>query len=346
MNDTTATEALVAEEAPENAAATEDEAYGAAFDKIAADGITEDDDPETPEDKAEPEGDIDPEGEDAEGEPEKPKAKAPTDLPGGIKAAWDSFSKEVQESIVASQRDMAQKLSDQGRMVQGLSPIRDVLVTAAKEMPHLANMRPEQVASEIFSLAKISQEFQSKPVETLLGLAKKHGMEQALREALTDGTVSQASSTNVALQNEVMDLRQQLARVSSPDYFRERFSSVSREYETNNEVKNFADTAEHWAEVESILPNYIPLVQAEMGDGASAKDVLSAAYELAVQRKLPGAKAKLQAADEAVIAIDPKRTEAAIKAKSVNVQGTINGKGRALTEDQALAAAYDRIARN
>lgn len=39
---------------------------------------------------------------------------------------------------------------------------------------------------------------------------------------------------------------------------------------------------------------------------------------------------------------DPKRTDAVLKAKSINVTGKQSGKARDLTEDEALAAAYDR----
>lgn len=83
-------------------------------------------------------------------------------------------------------------------------------------------------------------------------------------------------------------------------------------------------------------------MRSELGQNASPKDVLKAAYELAVQRRMPDTKAKEPPVEEAKATPDPKRTEAAIKAKSVNVSSTTTGKEREMTEDEILSAAYRR----
>ena len=337
----TAAEALVADEAMTETQ-TEDEAYSTAFDRITEGKPIEEPDPVN---EAEPEPDV-AENDADEPEPEhEEKAEAPSDLPGGVKAAWESFSKEVQEAIIASQRDMAKKVSDQGRLVSGIAPIRDVLIEASKEMPHLMGMKPEQVATEIFTLAKISRDFNDRPTETMMGLIKKHGIEAQVKAALNGVEAPAEAAQATALKTEIANLQRQLQQFASPDYIRQQVSQVSSEERATSEVQNFASTAEHWAAVEEYLPQYIPVVQAEMGESASVKDILSAAYDLAVLRRLPGSRAKPQAADEAAAQVDPKKAEAAIKAKSVNVSGKSAGKDRVLSEDEALSAAYDRIAR-
>ena len=78
---------------------------------------------------------------------------------------------------------------------------------------------------------------------------------------------------------------------------------------------------------------------------ASATDILKAAYDAAVSRLVPEA-SKAQVEDASATDAeqpDPEKTKAALKAKSVNVKSTPNGKQRVLSEDEALAATWDRL---
>lgn len=325
MTDTTAP-ALVADEAMPDAD------LSAAFDRITAEDPIEDAEQPATEAEAAPE---------PAQEPEQEQEPAPTDLPAGVKTAWASLTPEAREAVTNSHREMSRKLAEQTRFVNGLGPIRDVLAQAAREMPNLANMRPEQVAAEVMSLAKVSRDFAEKPVETLLGLAKKHGMENALRQAL--GDAPQDASQAIALQNEISALKQQLQRVSDPEYVRSQVSAVSAERQIIDEVTAFAQGAEHWAEVENHIPSFVPIMREKLGQNASAKDVLAAAYDAALTIYLPDVKAQAQAAATAAQP-DPK-TEAALKAKSVNVRATASGATRVMTEDEVLSAAFDRAHR-
>jgi hypothetical protein len=90
------------------------------------------------------------------------------------------------------------------------------------------------------------------------------------------------------------------------------------------------------------MPAFVQAARDELGHGASPKDVLTQAYNTALETLLPGIKAKSQAADEAAVATDPARTAAALKAISTNVTGKQSGKTRDLTEEEALGAVYDR----
>lgn len=281
--------------------------------------------------------------EEPESEPEK-AVEVPTDLPKAIKEAWGDIPEAAQQAFVDSQRRMSRQLADQGRLVQAISPIKDALVTASSELPALANMRPEQVAQEIMDLAKISQDFNSKPVETMAMLMKQHNLEGAMRQYLGGERPNEAALQNNQLRNEITKLQRQLQQVSDPEYLRSQMQTFTSETQAVSEVEKFAQTADHWSEVEAQMPAAIAFVKNARPD-ASPQDVLQSAYDLAVSQTLPEVtKAKQEeAAEHAAIPVDPARTEAAKKAKSVNVRSTTAPKPKALSEAEELSRVYDRM---
>lgn len=297
------------------------------------------------EDEAEaPEGEADPEPE-AEATPDPVIEPAPTDLPLAVKNAWAALPPDAREAVAKSHREMSQRLADQGRLVQGISPIRDAMVEAAKLAPHLTGMTSAQVAGEVVKLVSIGQELSAKPVETLARLAKLHGIEGDLAQFLGGQPVSQNGQTEVALRNEIATLKQQVARYGDPEYFREQVTAINSQERVLTDVQSFAKSAEHWADIEPHLPKVIPLVKEQLGESASAQDVLSRAYDLALSIYLPDAKATPQTATEATPAADPKKAEAAIRAKSINVTGKPSGATRELSDRDRMSATYDRLMR-
>jgi len=319
-----ATAEALAVEAP---AYDEDAALDAAYDKASAE-------PETVESPA---------AEPAKEEPtiaETVAEEAPTDLPAAVRKEWAALTPEARDAVVSAQRDMGRKLSDSMRLVQGLEPIRSVLAKAVADMPHLANMKPEQVAADVLSLARISAQFAENPVAAFMGLAKKHGIEAQLRAAFSGQEAPAAD-----LHKEIATLRGELARVADPDYFREQVSAVALQERAMADVTAFSETAEHWGAIEPHLPQVIPLVQSQLGPSASPRDVLKRAYDVALGIYLPDVKATAAPADKAPALPDPARTATALKAKSVNVPGGTTGKAAPMSEDDALDAAWDRAQR-
>lgn len=303
--------------------------YGAVYDKLTA----EPDAPETPTEATEA----------AEvAQPPQEAVEAPTDVPVALRKHWQALPEDAREAVLSSQREMSRKLSDMGRQVQGISPIRDVLVDAVKANPAIANMRPDELARDVMELAQFSAAFKSKPLETFISLAQKHGMTDALRQAL--GGQPQAAQQTATLQNEIAALKQQLARAADPEFIREQVSAVTMQERVMSDVQAFAAQQEHWGEVEAFMPKVIPLIREAMPE-ASGKDVLAKAYDLALQTYRPDLKAKAQAAVEAAATPDPERTQAALKAKSINVTGRTTGKPREMTEEEIYSAAYDRAVR-
>jgi hypothetical protein len=325
-----ATEAMSAQVAEALTTTTEDDEpdYSAAFDRITA---------ESPVEAAEPAPEAQEAPAEAEAAPEA--TEAPTDVPVALRKHWQELPEDARDAVLTSQREMSRKLSDMGRQVQGISPIRDVLVDAVKANPAIANMRPEELARDVMELAQFSAAFKSKPMETFISLAQKHNMVDALRQAL--GGQPQQAQQSAALQTKIAALEQQLARAADPEFIREQVSAVTTQERVLSDVQAYAAQQEHWADVESHLPKVIPLVKEAMPD-ASAKDVLAKAYELALQTYRPDLKAKAQAAVEAAAQPDPERAKAAIQAKSINVTGRTAGKPREMTEEEIYSAAYDR----
>lgn len=325
MIDATA-QALAGDDVAPSETYDEDAALSAAFDKAQGED--------------EPEQAIEPEVE-PEQEPEavEPAPEAPSDLPKGLRDQWANVPEEARAALMDSHREMSRKLGDQGRLIQGLAPIQSAVMEAVKDMPFLADMQPGDVAREMMELAKAGQALNTKPVETVLALARRYNVENQIRAAFS-GQPEQPDTS--AMMKKIAQLESQLKQATSPDYIREQVSSFTNETRVVDEVTNFAKSVEHWDKVEQHIPMLVPAVKAKLGESASTTDVLKLAYETAIGLYAPESKAKAEVAPQATNAPDPEKTEAALKAKSVNIPGKATGRTRALSEDEALAAAYDR----
>lgn len=108
---------------------------------------------------------------------------------------------------------MGNRLADQGRYIQALNPIKDVLVQAAQEIPNLMNMKPEQVASEIMVLAKVSRDLQEKPLETLMGIVQKRGLGAQMVAALSGQPPANDEKQVSDLKNHISALEKRLEQV-------------------------------------------------------------------------------------------------------------------------------------
>lgn len=321
---------------------------GALYDKMTAQGI-EEAEPAEPAPQPEPEQvaaeEAPPAEAEAAPEPAPEPVEVPTGLPADLRSHWAKVPAEAREAILKDRDGLQRKLSDMGRQVQGIAPVREALVEAVQRFPALSNMKPQDAAREIFQLAEISQQFAEKPVETMLGLVRKHGLEKAMAQALGGQPVTQDATQVNTLRTEIQRLQRQLAQVSDPEYLAEKVTQITTQRDVLNSVQKFAAEAEHWEAVEEHIPLYIPAVKAKLGNGASEKDILAAAYERAIQDFVPEAKAPKPAAVEAPAVPDPERVKAALNAKSVNVSGRSTGTRRVLTEAEELSMAYDRAAK-
>lgn len=316
--------------------------YEAAFDAIVARDEPEEAEAveapaETQEAEPAPEAQAEPE---AAPEPAPEPVQAPSDVPLGVKEHWASIPEGAREAIVQSQREMAQKLTDQGRMVAGLNPIKNTLTEMVKEFPAMANMRPEQVISEMRQLATINQAFNDNPIKAVMGLVEQHGLRDQFIAAMQGQQPGQSAQMVPQLRRELAELK----RALDPETMRQNFLGIQTEATVTQQVEKFAaDHADTWPQVEPHLMSAIPAVQSFLGEEAAPEAVLSQAYEL-VASQLGLAKAPpKETADEAVPKPDPERAKAVKAAESVNVSGSREGKPRELTEEEALARKFDEI---
>jgi hypothetical protein len=309
--------------------------YGAAYDRLTA---------EEPVDAPAEAESAPVEAAEATAEVETPAevAEAPTDLPRGVKNHWKDLPEEAREAVLTAHREMARHNGEMGKLVKGLEPIREVLVSAVKDLPALANMKPEQVAQEVVVLSRAIADFRTKPLETFLNLAKEHNMTDALRQAL--GGQQQGAETTAALHTQIRQLQEQVSRAANPDFIREQVAAVTTQERVMSDVTSFAAERPHWGEVEAYMPDVIRMLQKATPD-APPKDLLAKAYDTALTIYRPDLKAPAKAAVEAAAQPDPERAKAAIQAKSVNVPGQTAGKQRQLTEEEAYDAAWERANR-
>jgi hypothetical protein len=274
-------------------------------------------------------------------EPQEAAPEAPTGLPQGIRAKWADLPEPARDELTRWHDSLNRRMAEQGRVVQAAKPVFDVLVKAAQEIPTLADMTPDQIARDVFSMAQLQSQFAQKPVQTLIGIAQQHGALDALRQALAGASPDKTAQENIALAQELRQLRAQLQKVADPNAIDERVTQTITMRETQRMVEDYARSKDHWGDVESVIPQMIPLAKQRLGSSASAQDVLDAAYDMAIHA-IPDLRAKVAAAAQAPAAADPARTAAQVKAKSVNVRSTASGQPKPASEREALERVWDK----
>jgi hypothetical protein len=326
--------------ATEAPAPTEEEAMAAVWDKMAANGI-------------EPEPEVEP-AQEADQAPEPvadaaPEAKpehapvpvdVPHDLPKGIRDKWAEMPEAARDAVLSSHRELGRKLADQGRVVQAAKPVFDVLVEASQQIPSLANMTPAQIATDVFKMAQIQGQLAQDPVRTILGIAQQYGAVDGIRQALGNQAPDAAAQQNIALVQEVRQLRAMLQQNADPSALEQRVMQTLTIRDTERMVSEYAAQKDYWGDVEPVIPQMIPIAQQRLGPSASAKDVLDAAYDMAIHA-IPDLRAKLNTAAAAPAQPIPDRTAAQMKAKSVNVKSTPTAP-RAQSDEEAMAAVWER----
>jgi hypothetical protein len=327
----------------ETPALSEEDAMGALYDTLTADGVT--DEPEEATEDAAPEIKVEEKPETVaeidDPAPDPAKVDAPTDLPSSIRAKWADMPEDARDAVLSSHRELTRKMADQGRIVQSSKPVYDVLVRAAQEIPTLKDMTPDQIATDVFKMAQIQGQLAADPVNTLLGIAKQYGALDAMKQAIGGQNPSQAAQENVTLMQEIRQLRSQLQSGTDPRAIEDRINQTLTVRETERMVSEYATQKEYWGDVEPLMPQFIPMAQQRLGEGASTKDVLDAAYDMAIHA-IPDLRTKATVPAKAQTQPDPARTQAQLKAKSVNVKSTSSGKSAPMTEEQRLAAIWDK----
>lgn len=264
-----------------------------------------------------------------------PKSEAPGILPKAVRDKWGDLPEDVQEAFKASQEDMARRLGDATRQQQAIGPIFDAVKRAAAEIPQMANMKPTDIADEVFKLAGWAQSLQQDPVAALMSMAEQTGAADALKARLGGEQPSELAM----LRQEMAAMRAEATRQQNSAGIEQIVDQRVQEQSATATVEQFARSKADWAEVEPHMPHFVQIMQAEK-PGATPGEILEAAYEQAVfavpslrQQRLDAAQAEKVAQEKA---------QAAQQAAAINLKPNGAGQKTPLTEEQELSAIWDR----
>lgn len=290
-----------------------------------------------PEVEAAPEGEAAEEAAEAEAEAEEAPAELamPTDLPKELAPHWAAIPEEARTAIAETQRRMASSLADLGRRARAFEPIQSAVMDAAKSNPDYMNMTPDQIAADLKELQATRSNLLRNPVQTMAQVAELLGVTDQLAAHFTGGQQGRPRRAEPPITPQSIQAIVQQAIAQD----RQQAEISTQQAALSTEVDTFAKSAEHWEAVAPSLARFVEIAQDQALPGTPEKDILEKAYTMAVNAF--GLKASAKAAAPAPAKPDPRRAEAAIRAKSVNVTGKA-GKPSAVTAREAMAAAYDR----
>ncbi|RMD94237.1 MAG: hypothetical protein D6811_03280, partial [Alphaproteobacteria bacterium] len=115
----------------------------------------------------------------------------------------------------------------------------------------------------------------------------------------------------------IAQLQDMLAQVANPQAIQQMVDQQVTVRSLEQTIASWAAQQPHWQAVETKIPHYINMVQEEYPQ-LSEMDTLQRAYDMAVRAEGLGTQ---EAAAQAPAKPAPRRVEAAIKARSVNVKG-------------------------
>lgn len=274
---------------------------------------------------------------------------APAHLPQAIKAAWGKIPVEARTAIASHQQEMDRKFSEVGRQLSAVKPIADRFAHVQQNHPEFQGMTPDQMAQGAVELAAVQTRLERGSPEDrtdmILQIAQRYGVLGQIAGKLSGKEPDQNSQVSF-LEQKIANLEQQLSKSPQIDEqtIEDRISQAMESRQVQTEVESFAEKADFWADVENVMPGYIQMVRGTNPE-IGISQALELAYDMAINAD-PIVRQKVRELEAKATTKQPdtKRVDAAKKAASINVKSTVNGSGREVSEDDALAMAYDRAA--
>ena len=326
-----------------------DDAIGAAYDRLVTNNGSDRGDGgqfKSPNGEAESAGVADEAGAGAVIEaPAVAETPAPAHLPQSIKTLWPSMTEDARKAWSSHVTETDRKFGEVGKQLGQIKPFHDEFAAAMSKYPEFKALPPAELAQRAVRLAAVQVELQRNPVGTILDIARQSGALDKLAEVFQGKSPSGDQGHLVArLEREVSELKSQLGKAADPETIRETVSHTMAEKAAEANLDSWAKAREHYEEVKADLPYYVAKVIESKGRERPHQDTLDDAYDMAINAN-PAVRAKIRAAEAKATAAqtDPKRTDQARKAASINVKPSANGKDRPMTEDEAMASAYDRM---
>ncbi|RWL45300.1 MAG: hypothetical protein EOR60_15270 [Mesorhizobium sp.] len=262
-----------------------------------------------------------------------------------VKQAWEKAPAELRKFVADREQELQQRLSDHGRQVSAFKPLQEVFDRNARYFDQNTGKKidgkvvtPAQAVEYLFN---VQNAMEAAPVETVMDIIDRYGI-RAKVAALFGQTVQQGENE---LRQEIAGLKQMLASVHNSANIDDRISQRLQERDSitaaNEELSRLSADKPLYSEIpEKRMVSFIQDAWDRLGSAASKEAVFNLAYDMAVNAD-PDLRAKAAAA-KAAAPKDTGKVDAAKRANSVNVTSTASGRARVLSEDEELAAVYDR----
>lgn len=260
----------------------------------------------------------------------------------GMDEDWKKIPADVQTKIAAREQEIHARMSDQGRQISTYKPVHDIFEQNKDllENRRTPDGRPVTPAFAAAFLLEAQRRIDANPIGALVEMAERFGLRDHLKAALNGQLQFQRIQPPAASQQSSLTAAD-VERIVKDAVTQDTSARAAAE-----EVDRLSKDKPLFSEIaEDDMVHFIHKARAKLGDAASKEAVFDAAYDMAVHAD-PTLRAKAAAAakeKQAAAAQGSKRTEDAKRANSINVSSTSSGKGRELTEDELLAAAYDEI---
>ncbi|MBZ9693933.1 hypothetical protein [Mesorhizobium sp. CO1-1-9] len=263
-----------------------------------------------------------------------------------VKGAWEKTPAEIRAFVAAREQDLQSRLSDHGRQIAAAKPVQEAIEKFAHYFDPVKGRKTADgsvvtPARAIEFLFQAQANLDAAPVESLLALADSYGVRDKLAAAFGQ-TVQQGESE---LRREIAGLKQMLASAHNPatidDRINQKLQERTDQQSAAEELTRLSADKPLYSEIPEVdMVEAIHKARRKLGDAASKEAVFTMAYDMAVNAD-PDLRAKAAAAKPAA-SNGAAKVESARRAAAVNIPSTASGRGRALTEDEELAAVYDR----
>jgi hypothetical protein len=275
-------------------------------------------------------------------------ATLPANWPKELGDAWASIPEANRAPVQQVLQNLHVKMSDQGRQLSAYREIDPIVADMTTNYAQLFQgdnaTTPAAAIGYLYGMQKNMDAGPEKALATWMEVAERYNLIPHLHQRF-----SQAGQPQPMQQQQMPDvsalLKQIEDRVSArfaPDKIEQQVSSVLTKNQTTEAISRFSAEKPLWAEVEMDIPTYIGIVKSQQPDAAPLA-LLEAAYDMAIHAN-PATRAKVSAAAPQATALsNEQRAAAAKKANQLNIKTTQGGRGKPLSEDEALGAAYDRI---
>ncbi|BCG88509.1 hypothetical protein MesoLj113c_46190 [Mesorhizobium sp. 113-3-9] len=263
-----------------------------------------------------------------------------------VKGAWEKTPAEIRAFVAAREQELQGRLSDHGRQLSAVKPIQEVIDRHGhyfdpQKGRKLADGTVVTPAKAIDFLFNAQANLDRAPVESIMAIIDSYGVRDKIAAAFGH-TVQQGESE---LRQEIAGLKTLLATVGNPasidDRINQKLQERVEQQSAADELTRLSADKPLYSEIPEVdMVEAIHKARRKLGDAASKEAVFGLAYDMAVNAD-PDLRAKA-AAGKPAASNGAGKVEGARRAAAVNIPSTASGKGRALTEEEELAAVYDR----